>query len=130
MAGLSEDIIEAAKESRRPMPGDIVFVIRRNAVAPGNIPPVHKLITRCRVIREQSNGARVAVLNHATGLPEEGEGVFIDRRNHAIMTSNLAAIEFAAQLVSNVLETLETMREQAENAMNDLAENLAVELSR
>ncbi|HGA8480926.1 TPA: hypothetical protein ACITN2_004351 [Salmonella enterica subsp. enterica serovar Virchow] len=130
MGGLSEDILEAAKESRRPMPGDVVFIIRRNAVAVGNIPDVNRLITRCRVVREQSNGARVVVLDNETGLPEDGDGVFIDRRNHAILTTRAAALEYAAQLVGNVLDMLEVMRERAADVMDELTENLTVELSR
>ncbi|MJS61877.1 hypothetical protein DOC35_19540 [Salmonella enterica subsp. enterica] len=129
MGGLSDAILEAAKESRRPRPGDIVFIIRRNAVAPGNIPNVNALISRCRVVREQTNGARVVVLDSETGLPDEGEGVFIDRRNHAILTTRAAAIEYAATMISDVLGMLETMRAQAQNVMNELNENLAVELS-
>lgn len=132
MSRLSDDVLQAAKESRRPRAGDIVFVIRRTAVAPGNVPDIDKLITRCRIVREQTNGARVMVLNPNTGMPEEGdaEGVFIDRRTHAILTTRAAALEYAAQLVGDVLDVLAVMRERAADVMDELTAQLNTEHAR
>lgn len=131
MSTLADDILQAAKESRRPRPGDIVFIIRRTAVAPGNIPDIEKLITRCRIVREQTNGARVLVLNPNTGMPEEGdiEGAFIDRKTHAILTTRAAALEYAAQLVGDVLDVLAVMRQRAADVLEQLNDQLNTEQS-
>lgn len=122
MSGLSKELLQVAAQTRRPGPGDIAFIIRLNAVAPGNIPSIDKLITRCRIVREQTNGVRVVVLNSTTGLPEESVvgGAFIHRNTHAILSTREEALEQAAQMVGDVLDVLQVMRDHAESVLHEL----------
>ncbi|MBZ0059588.1 MULTISPECIES: hypothetical protein [unclassified Leclercia] len=125
---LADDILQAAARPRRPVPGETVYVIRKQLTRPNCVPELPALISKCYTRRVQLNGIRVIVMG--PGVKDfTGEGVFCTFSAHEVFLSYVDALEYAVEVIQTRLDEIEQQRQNAAAVMADIQRHLTQELT-
>lgn len=128
MSGFTRDILQAASRPRRPVPGETVYLVRKQLANAEYIPPVTQLVAACYTRRVQLNGIRIIVMG-----PDvedfSGQGIFCTYSAYEVFLNYAEALEFAAGIVRGVLTGLEERCQTANDTLQELQNCLALALS-
>ena len=126
---LADDILQAAARplrTRRPVPGETVYVIRKSPVRADYIPPLSVLVNKCYIRRVQLNGARIIVMTPGV-YDFTGEGTFCTYSAYEFFHDYTAALKYAADVVQALIDGFDQQRQTAAELMAEIQSQLAQE---